>query len=88
MDNIGHAIDFCFRNHGGLLVFRHNRITPLYIKEVLRRLSRRSTAYLLFFVSYSLDSGTAHQHTPDTGNIQAGLGLASQMAAEAAAYRR
>ena len=88
MDNIGHAIDFCFRNHGGLLVFRHSCITPLYIKEVLRRLSRRSTAYLLFVVSYSLDSRTAHQHTPDTGNIQAGSGLASQMAAEAAAYRR
>ena len=62
-------------------------IIPPY-KEVLRRFSRRSTAYLLFFVSYSLDSRTAHQHTPDTGNIQAGSGLDSRMAAEAAAYRR
>ena len=88
MDMIGHAFDVWFRNLWGLVVFLHNCIAPLYIKEVLRRFSRRSTAYLLFFVSYSLDSRTAHQHTPDTGNIQAGSGLVSRMAAEAAAYRR
>jgi len=39
-------------------------------------------------VSYYLSSRTAHQHTPDTGNIQASSGLISRMAAEAAAYRR
>ena len=88
MDNIGHAIDFCFCNHGGVLFHRNSGITPIYINYGGGGFTGRSTAYPLFFVSYYLGGRTVHRHTPDTGNIQAGSGFVSLLAAEAAAYRR
>ena len=51
-------------------------ITPFYIKKkCCTGIVQCSTALILFLIPYYLDSRTAHQHTPGTGNIQAGSGF-------------